>query len=233
MSSNIREDTFDDLLAVAFERYMEDELSKLPSEEELAKMYPIPVKQMREMQRYARRLRYRNSKPMVYLKRVAVACLIIISLTVAGLAVTPAGREAIKETVVTWYEKYVQFDFANSNSDIIAEITDIHQLNISYIPDGFVLASSTDTDAWIEYVYMSDNGDYILIGIYSTETVSVATDIELADFTPAKINNNDAYILYNDIDRLTCIITGNNVYTISITAVANNTEIIKVAENIK
>ena len=77
MCSNIREDVFDDLLSVAFNKYLEEELSKMPSDEELAEMYPIPVKQIRKVQRYARRLRYRNSKPTVFLKRVAVACLII------------------------------------------------------------------------------------------------------------------------------------------------------------
>lgn len=235
MSSNIREDTFDDLLAVAFERYMEDELSKLPSEEELAKMYPIPMKQMREMQRYARRLQYRNSKPMVYLKRVAVACLVIISLTIAVLAVSPTVRDAIKETVVTWHEKYVQVDFAqadDSHNDK-NEITDVYQLNIGYIPDGFDLVSSSEERDGREYLYMSQTGDYLIVSIDKSESAFVGIDIEVSEYQEFKINGDDGCMSYNSEFGTGTLVFGNDIYTVLISGTVEKAELFRIARNIK
>lgn len=231
MYNSHNDDIFDAILTTAFHMYWDKELASMPSDEELAEMYPVPQKQVRQMQRYAKRLEYNTPIAIVYLRRFAVVCLVILSLTFAVFATSPTVREAIKDTVVTWYEKYVKFDFAKSDNTE-SEITDIYELNIGYIPDGFEIVSSTEESDIREYLYVANNGDYILLSICTSHTTGYAADIELQDYEIFSYNNREVYLLYSDVERSGTLICGNSFFNIRITAIIEKSEIIKIFEYI-
>ena len=81
MYNSYNDDIFDAILTTAFHMYWDKELASMPSDEELAEMYPVPQKQVRQMLRYAKRLEYNTPIAIVYLRRFAVVCLVILSLT--------------------------------------------------------------------------------------------------------------------------------------------------------
>ncbi len=241
MSSNIREDVFDDLLAAAFNEYLEGELSKLPSDEKLAEMYPIPMKQMRKVQRYARRLRYRTYKPLVYLKRVAVACLIIISLITAVLAVSPTVRDAIKETfskkkkmttTVIHDGNEVKVDFYDPYQTVRVPF-DIYQLNIGYVPEGFELSDSIENRGTIEYIYNNAEGEYLVISISISGVTSYWLDTEVSDYQEFKINGDDGCMSYNSEFGTGALVFGNDIYSVVIAGVVEKSELFTIARNIK
>lgn len=241
MCSNIREDVFDDLLSVAFNKYLEEELSKMPSDEELAKMYPIPMKQMQKVQRYARRLNYRNSTTMVYLKRVAVACLIIISLTIAVLAVSPTVRDAIKEsfskkrkmaTTVIDEGNEVKVVFDDPYQTVPVSF-DIYQLNIGYVPEEFKLSDSLEESNMREYIYINAEDEYLRIGISISGVTSYFLNTEMADYQEFKINGDDGCMSYSSEFGTGCLVFGNDMYSVGIAGFVEKSELFMIARNIK
>lgn len=240
MYNEVQDKVLEGLMSVALDEIMIEEDSLCPSEEELAKKYPTSKKMLRKYRRRSKELKYHNPMPIVYMRRVSVIVLAIISVSFGVLATSSEVRAAIVNTVVTWYDKYVQFDFSKSpesletgDSNAEEEIKSFDELEIGYIPDGFELASYDESHFYKELIYMSESGDGIVIGIYTSESSDVLADIELTEFETMTINGHHAYCLYNDIDR-DCLLTfGNKQYTVVITAICDKAEVIKIAENIK
>ena len=150
-------------------------------------------------------------------------------------------RAAVSNTVVTWYEKFVQIDFSKSNEQNNQENSDttpdtlpgVNDLQITYIPPEFKLTISVEESNKREYFYISENGEYLMVGIYSSDTTEFATNNELTEYEQISINGNEAYLLYYETEMTGSIIYGNTKYSIIITAVCSKENLLKVAENIK
>ena len=106
-------------------------------------------------------------------------------------------------------------------------------LVIGYIPKELELISSEETLYARDYMYTAENGDYLILGIYTTESVSVGADIEFSEYEIININDNNAYMVYDVIERTGTLVTGNEHYTIYMTGILDKGELIKIAENIK
>lgn len=239
MYSKVQDEVFEGILTAALNEFIETEMNSMPSDEEIAKMYPAPKKLIKVYRRKAKEQKYHIPLPFLYLKRVAVVFLAIISISFGVLATSEEVRAAIVNTVVTWYDKFIQLDFTRSdetieqNGESTEPIINVSDLVIGYIPSQYELASSTEESQFREYIYTTESGDYMLIGIYSSESTEVANDIEVMNYEQLTINGNEAYILYNESERMGSVIIGNRGYTIVISSISEKEDILKVAENIK
>ena len=234
MYHNVKEEVFDGILKAALYEYIYDLDKSLPSDEEIAQMYPISRKEARKYKRIAKVNKYRAPLTVVYLRRAAAAVLVAVSLSFGLLATSAKVRAAIVDTVIEWYDKYIKIDFGNaSDADTDTEIPGFESLNINYIPDGFEQASSDESEYAREYLYTADNGDYVFIGIYSSESTQLAADIEYSEYDKITINGNEAYIMYDEVERMGAAVIGNSEYTVSITSVSEKSDLIKILENIK
>ena len=234
MYHNVKEEVFDGILKAALYEYIYDLDKSLPSDEEIAQMYPISRKEARKYKRIAKVNKYRAPLTVVYFRRAAAAVLVAVSLSFGLLATSAKVRAAIVDTVVEWYDKYIKIDFGNSSdADTDTEMPDFESLNINYIPDGFEQVSSDESEDTREYLYTADNGDYVFIGIYSSESTQLSVDIENNEYEKITINGNDAYIMYAEAERTGMAVIGNSEYTVSITSVSEKSDLIKIAENIK
>lgn len=241
MYNDVRDSVFDGILSAAIKEFVEEELASVPSDGELAEMYPVPSKMIKKYKRKVKERQYQLPISLVYLRRVAVVFLAIVSIAFGVFATSEDVRAAIVNTVVTWYEKYVQMNFSKSqnfadletNDEAINTIPEFNELEISYIPLEYDLISSNEDKYTREYIYTSNSGGYIFIGIYKSTITEIATDIELMEYTQIKINKNDGYIFINESEKTVSLVFGNNKYSALITAISEKDEIIKVAENIK
>lgn len=244
MYNEVHDKVLEGIMSVALTQIMYEEDEACPSDEELAKMYPLSKKMLRKYNKRIKEREYRNPLPVVYLKRVSIIALAVISVMFGVLSTSGEVRAAIVNTVVTWYDKYVQFDFSKTSNPVDSNMSDIpsnpeqtlktlNDLEIEYIPEGYVLDSYTEDSYLREFVYSSADGDYLIIGLYSSDSVDVVSDIEKSEYEMITINNNTAYVLYNPQDRMGTLILGNETYTIWISAVTEKSELIKVAEKIK
>ena len=232
MDRRINDSVFDGMLIAALNEYVSTSAEALPSDEEIEKMYPLSKGGERKYKKIAKARSHTLPLPFVYFRRVAAVFLIVISLAFAILLISPGVRAAIADTVVEWYEKYIKFNFGNS-SDTNENILNYNELNIGYIPEGFELESSSEDSSTREYIYTADNGGYIVVAIYSSDTTSVSVDIEDVAYEEMTINNNKAFFTQDESDGLGVLVVGNSSYTILITSYLEKSEIIKIAENIK
>ena len=252
MYSNVQNEMFDGLLRSCFSEFITEEAAKMPSDTEIAKMYPAPKKVPRKYLRLAKAKKYNMPIALVYLKRVAVVCLIILSVTFGALLTVEGIREEIADTVITWFKKYAEFDYSNSdvpaptkeNTSVTDESGDpeiddsdifaaIGALTIGYIPEGFELTDSTEDSFMREYLYFAENGDYLLVGIYDSRYSDTGVDNEDVEYETLMIGGSETHLFYDSAEKIGTIITGNKLFHIAITGICEKEDLIKIMENIK
>ena len=241
MYNKVQDQVFEGILTAALNEYIVEELKSVPSDEEIAEMYPTSIKLKKRYQRKAKEKKYQLPLPLVYCKRLAVAFFVVVTLSFGILMTNSDVRAAVSNTVVTWYEKVIQINFFKAqdtiNTDKSTEtedsLPDLSDLKVTYIPSEFMLASSIEETEKREYIYTAEDGRYLVIGMYSSETTEVVLDIELTKYEEISINGNSGYLVYNEVENTGYLTYGNTKYTITISSISTKEEIIKIAENIK
>jgi len=112
-------------------------------------------------------------------------------------------------------------------------IKGIQDFEITYVPPGFTLTDIQERESLREYFYLKENGDFLLVGFYSSKKLSIALDTELLEYEQISINGNNYILSYNEIERNGYLTYGNTEYAIVISFMSEKEEIIKVAEGIK
>ncbi len=255
MFKNVQEEVFEGLITSALKEYIAYQDVCMPSDEEMEEMYPPSKKKLKKYLRMAKARKYNVSLPVLYLRRVAVVFLVLVSVTFGVLMTDGEVRASVRNAVVKWYDKYVQISFSESadesetnetnnfveTTDVSEieqeneneEIPDMKDLKIGYVPDGFELLSSTELENTKEYMYMGQNDSCILINIYSSDNTEIAMDNEHTDYEEICVNGNEAYLVYDATEQIGTLILGNRKYTVMINADCEKADLIKIAENIK
>lgn len=235
MNKNAKREIFDGVIRIAFYEYLNQEINNMPSDNELSKMYPVPKKQLRKARRQIKAQKYNRPLGIVYAQRILVSFLAAITLSFGVLATSSDVRSAISKTVIEWREKYVRISFNETKNPEVTEslIKDAESLEITYLPDKLNSISTVEEPGKREYMYMADDGEYALIGIYSSESSTIMADTEFSSYEMIQINGQDAYVLYNDGEKSGALIFGNESYTVSITCVMDRSEMIAIAEGIQ
>lgn len=234
MNNDIREDVFDTVLSSAFAEYVDREMEALPSKEELAKMYPIPKDGLRKLKRSIKKNRP-VSKATVYLRRVAIIFLAAVALFTGVMATSVEVRSAVGNAIVSLFDKFASVSFGDE-PHMPAEtkiIENVDSFEIGYVPDGLALMETFEDEDNRKYTYSSDDGDFLHISIYSTNSAEYAGDIELSQYETININNIEGHIFYYEEEKSGSLIFENNGYTVMISCILDRDELIMVAENIK
>ena len=231
---SLKENVFDALLKTAFEEYSRAELDKLPSDAELRAMYPpqreLPKKLRRLEKRYARR----EPAVLFYFKRVCVILLVTLVAGTAILSTQPSVRAAITNTVVNWFEKYVEIIFVDNSLEGETELETFktEKLQVGYIPEGYELTDEED-DTFINYKVYYNGSNSLCIDLYESDGTAPGYDTEHFECEEGYINGLRAYY-FKGIDHFyNMIIFGNSEYFVSIAGELEFDEMVKVAENIK
>ena len=235
MNDNVKREITDGIIRAAFHEYINQELNNMPSDNELSKMHPVPKRELKKAHRQIKAQKYGRPLGIVYAQRILVSILTVITLSFGVLATSPDVRSAISKTVVEWQEKYVRISFNETKEPETTEVLtkDAEALEIKYIPDKLNSISTVEEPGKREYMYMADDGEYALIGIYSSESSTVMADTEFSSYEMIQINGQDANLLYNDAEKSGALIFGNESYTVSITCVMERSEMIAIAEGIE
>lgn len=220
-------------------------------------MYPAPKRVPRKYLRRAKAKKYNIPLALVYLRRVAMVCLVVLSVAFGVLITVEGVRDEIKNTIITWYEKCVNFDY--SSSDVPAptkentaesekdpnetegngddtensETVGMYDLTIGYVPSRFELADVTETPYQREYIYYLENGDYLIIEIADSNAADISFDSEQSEYEKFTIDGREIHVLYNETEKCGNVITGNSSYYIAVGGMCEKEELIKIIENIK
>lgn len=231
MQDKLNEDVFDAVLQRAFCDYTDERLASYPDCSTLAKMYPLPKKEKRAFDRIAKEAEYGKSLVRVYLVRVAVIFLCIITLGAGVMMTSTEVRAAVKNVIVEWFDKYTHFSFVATDTGS-GDFENVEDVKIGYIPDGYELINTDESSISITYVYSSNNTD-LLIDIFENEASELFPDNERSKYSIIQINGHESWIIYDEENISgTLILIGSKV-SVSISGSLPKKELIKIAECIK
>ena len=237
MYKQLRDNVFDGILTAALNEFITEELRLLPTDDELSVMYPTSEKQLKQYRKKAKQKQRKVPTLPVYLKRIAVIALAVISVVFGVLMTNEGVRAAIVKSFITWYDKYVEFDFSRyEEPEKEEEETDplaaIESLVIGYVPDGYVLSDSVEETGYRQYFYMTETGEHLVIDISTSKGSSIGLDHENSDLEKLSLGGKDMYLSYNDTEGVGTIAFGNEMYTVLVSGIVTKDELIKIAENI-
>lgn len=245
MYNNVQDNLFEGLLTAALNEFVAEELAAAPSDEELAKEYPISQKMLKYYRRKAKEKNLKSPLALVYLKRAAVILLITVSVAFGILMTSEDVRAAIVETFITWYEDYIKFDFSKTKTPVdtdkpidtdetVDPITEIANMEFTYIPSGFELIQAIEDIGSRDYIYMKEDGCNLVVGVCLSDGSSFAVNNnEDMDYEILSINGKEMYVSYNEVEKAGNIVYGNKDYMVTISGVLPKEEMIKVVEGIK
>ncbi len=238
MYKQLRDNVFDGILTAALNEFITEELRLLPTDDELSVMYPTSEKRLKQYRKKAKQKQRKAPTLPVHLKRIAVIALAVISVAFGVLMTNEGVRAAIVKSFITWYDKYVEFDFSRYEEPEKEEeeetdpLAAIDALVIGYVPEGYILSESVEDPGFRQYVYMTETGEYLVIEISTSKGSGIGLDNENSDLEKFSPNGKDMYISYNDTDQYGSVVFGNKMYVVSVSGLVAKDELIKVAENI-
>jgi hypothetical protein len=169
----------------------------------------------------------------VYLKRIAIIFLSIVTVTSGLLLTNTKVRAAVKQAVVEFFGQFVKINLSNSDLDN-NRIIDIEKVGVNYIPDGFSL-ENYDISPEMKWLFYSDGGEgNINITINKSSDTEINVDNELTGYERFEVNGYEAYILYDEADQTGTVVFGDKNITITVSAVhIEKEDLLKIAENIQ
>ncbi len=231
MRDELNENVFEAILKKAFCDYNENFLSSYPDCETLSKMYPLSKKEKRFFDRTAKEAKYGKSLVRVYLSRAAVVFLCFVTLAVAVMMTSPTVRASVKNVIMQWFEKYTTFTFVSTDSGK-KDFESVEDVKIGYIPDGYELAIEDKSPKDFTYIYYFGESD-LVIEVFENEAIKSQLDNERYIYTKMKINGNEAWITYDEVNASGAIVIVDSKITIEIYANLPKEELIQIAENIE
>jgi len=168
------------------------------------------------------------------LKKSAIIVLVVLSLSFVSLLTVESVRTEIYNVITTFYGKYIDVRFANTNNQDAAPEKIEHIYLPSYVPDGYVEVGILKSDYNIKAIYMN-SGDNILF--YSQDLLSAAIGVDGEDYTESDITingKNGKIYEYNKPDGIFfTIIWHDNKYSYSLTGHSSREEVVKIAESVR
>ena len=237
MTKRFNDAYLDAVLTQAFTEVAKSEIDSEPSLQELKEKYPCPKKMIRKIKNNQKEKRYNRPLAILYLQRVAVCLMAVITLSFSVLLTSTKVQAAVYETVVEWYDKYIVI-YLDRTPDTPIENDPLEgktfmDLEITYIPEGFELIMQFDDEGNRFYLYDDGNGNTINIQISNSDVLSVYNDNENVEFREDTINNNTAYISYSADENFGTIVWGNSKIAICVNGFVDEDTLIKISENIK
>ena len=231
MMWNSDDTVFENSLTAALSDYVNTYVSELPADEELDKMYTLSDKQLKQGLRRLKENKYKRPLWVVHLQRAAVV-LIVFSVVMFSLLSVEPVKATFSKIFLEEREECYEVSFIQHGSNNKTEDIDLYAIEIGYIPEGFEIYDVFEEKMYRNYIYMDKDGNYIGIHLATDETFHlVDKDDVVVEYTT--INGYEARITSATDDIFTSIIMGNENIEISVCALLDKEEVIKIAESIK
>ncbi len=231
---------FDAMLKAALEQYMEEKCATYPSDEELAKLYPVPKKGLKRLKKeLRRRARLKKRSP---LRTVGIISIVIASVIAvfAALMLIPAVRGAVGDLTQDLFGIKIVIDSSRTDhrtppfvsGDPLEEDELVYDYDITYIPDGYTRREVSESGNRGYYSYFDDSGRYIYISISSAKMTSVSLDKDSFDHDDVEIKGRECHFAYNEDNSYGTLIISDGDFVVQIDAIAEKQDFLKIAEGI-
>ena len=227
MNDTLKNELWEALIKTAVIQYTYEENSSIPTEKQLETI-ELPANYERNLNNFVKKFaKHEKRKSLLfYGKKIASIILIIIGITFVSLLCFEDVRAACKNVIITFYEKYIQFDYTNDND------TRLGNLSPQYIPEGFELIQSY-SDEWELYIeYKNESNETIEI-LCLIEEQSLHLDNEHYIVEQVIINDFDGLFFDSQDDQRTNHLTWSTIDGYFIISSSLDFDIMKkIAENL-
>ena len=201
------------------------------AKEGIARVEKEAEKRLVETENEKRNKKITRPRYLVYLKRVAIVFLSVVTVSFGLLMTNTKVRAAVKNAVVEFFGQFVKINLSNSDND--KGIADIGKTEVHYIPVGFSLDNYdlTPDSKWL--FYTDNDGRTINIMIYNSSDTEIDVDNEYTGYEKTEINGYEGYILYDDADQSGTIVFGDKNVTVTVSAIIEKEELINIAKSIR
>ena len=225
---------FDTILDYAFKESERHEMASLPTKEELDEMYNFSPHFEKKMKKtiHSEKMRVFRKKTFKYSVRSAACICILLGLSFMALINVKAVNQAIKVTLMKWFE---------TNTTIT--VKDSNQINYSqkiweaeYIPEGYIKDDELITDAGSSIIYRDQKHEKITLNYARLENGnSISLDNEHTN--GLKIINDgisEYYLLLSNAEGYASYLTWTmDGYRFTLSGKVSEEELLKIAKNIK
>jgi len=239
--STFNSEIFDEVLRIVVRDYHQKEIAEYNNitEEDKHIFSPEFEKKMKIL--FKRGKKFKNDVKKYtagFLQKSAIIVLIILSVSFISLFAVEAVREEIYKIITTFYEKYIQVGFGDTNvQNLIADIPpeQIEETYLpSYVPDGYWEEKVSKSDNNVSAVYINNENQNIF---YYQRLISAFTFIDGEDYIENDINisgMSGKIYEYNKHDEISyfIIIWRNNKYSYQVIGYVDREEMIKIAESV-
>lgn len=209
---------------------MLQELSDIPPRSELEKMFKTSVKHEKRILKAIKKEKrvenlYKLSRKFSNISVVLVICFTVFFTPVLS---AKAVRESIAQTIIEWKDEFCRI-FIESD----AEPVTINNVEIGYIPEGYVLAGEPIySEGRYRCTYYEPNEKRIIhIEIYNdVKYYDAFIDNETLNYYIVLLNNNNGMWVNNDLINILTI--SDKRYSYYIEGYVDVYELIKIYENL-
>lgn len=228
MKKNTREEF---LLKQAVAAYVEEEMTRLPSDEEIG-MHQFSPEFERKMEKL---LRHEHRPHRILLhstgKRVAVLAAVIALLAASMLSVG-AVRESIVSFFTEVYEEFTAIIFEQpEETGRTYEADSIDAIEVTYIPEGFELKSESKNDVESRMEYVDDRGNRIIIRQTLNRNTQRTIDTEGVESEEVFIQSHKG--IYFENKGFGTLIWNDDTQVFYISSKLQKDDILKIAESIQ
>lgn len=221
-----------EILKRALIKAAERELSELPSDEELSKMYQFTPAFESKMQKLLKKAKqkyvYIFHRPIRRMSIIAACVIIILTASFSVEAI----RTPIIKFCVTVYEKFSSVIFGIDANDELTLPTTIEMLYApSYIPDGYTLTDEMNTSHIRELTYSDMDDNEIAFQQYIIISTSIKIDTEGVVTEKIFINGIEGIFYTNK--NVNTVMWHDNQYGYSITGKIDKSSLENMANSIK
>ena len=228
MKKNTREEF---LLKQAVAAYVEEEMTRLPSDEEIG-VHQFSPEFERKMEKL---LRHEHRPHRILLhstgKRVAVLAAVIALLAASMLSVG-AVRESIVSFFTQVYEEFTAIIFDQpEETGRTYEADSIDAIEVTYIPEGFELISESKNDRSYRVEYTSDEGKMLIISQSVLGNTRSILDTE--DIVTENVFVHGCEAIYSENKGFGTLIWNDNKQRFYISGTLSKNEILEIAKSIQ
>jgi len=228
---NRNEKILDVLIETAADDALFQEMSELPSCEELDKIYkPSPEMDKRIKRLITRTENTRKIKKAVsFTGKIAASALSLFVVIITILFSVEASRNYIFNTFIKWYDDHSKIEFQQNETP-----NNFEKYSINYIPKGFEVNNIISNELGRQFTYRNSIGESIILRESLADSLNLDIDNERSNSIVIRVNDNEAYLFKSSHDdEINTLIwnDGNVVFTL-ITSISTD-EMILIAESIK
>lgn len=220
---------FDAVLTEAFKETFERDISAIEKKYENKNFNDVKRKKYEKCERRVLRDKERGQSGFYYYAaKTVVSLLIVFSLNFGLMMAFPSVRAEALNTVVGFFEKYLSFNFSNDS----VSPTQVGIYSLGYVPNGYTLTESFETDSISSYTFQNDSGNTFDFNYGPSASYSPQFDTEKATSETISINGTEVYLITNKSDGMNAAIWSKDDEVFIVKGDLNIKEIEKIIENI-